>query len=116
MMSAFDICNESEEVGKILAITDAVDHGVDVWVGWGPVTVVNSFMSYSAEGSERLANMISSGDDMVKTMLAAGVYPQEEFSLTRAAFTMRESFLDTLEAMACYFDIHQKSKELYYHI
>ena len=116
MLSSFEVCSQTEEVGKVLAITDAVDHGVDAWVAWDPITVVNSFMSYTAEGSERLANMISSQDDMVKVMLSAGVYPQEEFSLTHAAFTMRESFLDTLEAMVCYFDMHHKSKELYYHI
>jgi hypothetical protein len=115
MIGAFEICSEAEEVAKVLAITDAVDHGVSQWIMWTNVEIVNSFMGYAAEGSERLALMIASGDDMVKTMLEAGVYPQEEFSLTKAAFTMRESFLDTIEAMGCYFDIHNKAKELYYH-
>lgn len=115
MIGSFDIGNQAEEVGKVLAITDAVDHGVHAWVEWSSTDVCRSFMSYAAEGSKRLATMIASQDDMVKVMLAAGVYPQEEFTLTHAAFTMRESFLDTIEAMTCYFDIHEKARELYYH-
>jgi len=115
MISAFEAMDENEEVAKVLAITDAVDSGVAEWVTWTPMEVVDSFMSFTAEGSQRLADMISAQDDMVRTMMQAGVYPEGEMSLTNAAFTMRESFLDTLEALVSYFDIHSKSKELYYH-
>lgn len=115
MVSAFDAVDQNQEVAKVLAITDAVDAGVHEWVMWTPMDVVDSFMSFTAEGSERLADMIASGDGMVRTMMEAGVYPEGEFSLSNAAFTMRESFLDTLEAMVYYFDMHSKAKELYYH-
>lgn len=115
MISAFESMDENEEVAKVLAITDAVDSGVATWVTWTPMEVVDSFMSFTAEGSQRLADMISAQDDMVRTMMQAGVYPEGEMSLKNAAFTMRESFLDTLEALVSYFDIHSKAKELYYH-
>lgn len=115
MISAFSAVDENEEVAKVLAITDAVDNGVATWLTWTPMDVVNSFLDFTAEGSERLASMIASGDPMVRTMMEVGVYPEGEFSLTNAAYTMRESFLDTLEAMICYFDMHAKAKELYYH-
>ena len=115
MISCFEAMDQNEEVAKVLAITDAIDKGVAEWVMWTPTQVVDSFMSFTAEGSERLAEMISSGDGMVRTMMEAGIYPESEFSLTNAAYTMRESFLDTLEAMVSYFDIHSKAKELYYH-
>lgn len=115
MISAFESMDENEEVAKVLAITDAVDSGVATWVTWTPMEVVDSFMSFTAEGSQRLADMISAQDDMVRTMMQAGVYPEGEMSLKNAAFTMRESFLDTLEALVSYFDIHSKARELYYH-
>jgi hypothetical protein len=113
MISSFEVMHENEEVAKVLAVTDAVDHGVDEWVTWTPMNVVDSFMSFTAEGSQRLAEMFAAQDPMIRTMMQAGVYPEGEMSLKNTAFTMRESFLDTLEAMNCYFDMHEKSKELY---
>lgn len=115
MIQSFEICNEAEEVGKVLAINDATLNGVMTWIGWSGVDICNSFMGYAAEGSQRLTTMFSAQDDMVKIMMQAGVYPEGEFSLGNTANTMREAFLDTLEAMACYHDIHTKAKELYYH-
>jgi|TARA_R100000482_G_C5132089_1_gene152677 hypothetical protein len=114
MINAFNAIDENEEVAKVLAINDAVEYGVAQWVMWTPMDVVNSFMDFTAEGSQRLADMIAAGDPMVQTMMQAGVYPEGEFSLKNAAFTMRESFLDTLEAMIYYFDIHDKCKQFYY--
>lgn len=115
MISSFDVMDENEQVAKVLAINHAVDAGVAEWIMWTPTQVVDSFMDFTAEGSGRLADMIASGDGMVRTMMEAGIYPESEFSLTNAAYTMRESFLDTLEAMVSYFDIHSKAKQLYYH-
>jgi len=115
MIQRFEICSEAEEVGKVLAINDATLHGVMTWIGWSGVDICNSFMGYAAEGSERLATMFSAQDDMVKIMMQVGVYPEGEFSLGNTANTMREAFLDTIEAMACYYDIHTKAKALYYH-
>tara|TARA_R100001510_G_C7656934_1_gene217724 strand:- start:14282 stop:14665 length:384 start_codon:yes stop_codon:yes gene_type:complete len=114
MINSFTAIDKNEEVAKVLAINDAVENGVAQWVMWTPMDVVNSFMDFTAEGSQRLADMIAAGDPMVQTMMQAGVYPEGEFSLENAAFTMRESFLDTLEAMIYYFDIHDKCKQLYY--
>lgn len=114
MISRYEVKNQNEEVAKVLAITDAVDNGVEEWCTWTPMNVVDSFMDFTADGSERLAKMISSGDEMVKVMMQAGVYPEGEFSLTNAAYTMRESFLDTLEAMIYYFDIHERAREIYF--
>lgn len=115
MIQSFEIVTEAEEVGKILAINDAAENGVDVWIGWSGVDICNSFMGYTSEGSERLATMFASQDQMLRIMMEAGVYPEQEFSLGNAAYTMREAFLDTIEAMGCYFDIHTKAKQLYYH-
>ena len=98
-----------------MCLIDVTTYGVDQWVTWPSVVVVDIFRNTADDLLGEIMNEVesrSAGEDIIDEML--GTIQAERIDYKKALTGMKDGAIRYFDALSLYVEIHEKVKEKYY--
>ena len=98
-----------------MCLIDVATYGIDHWVSFSPVLVVNIFRATALEVLDEIMDEVesrSAGEDIIDEML--GTTQTERIDYKKALIGMKEGSIRYFDALSLYMEIHEEVKEKYY--
>ena len=98
-----------------MCLIDVATYGVDHWVSFSPVLVVDIFRTTAEEVLGEIMDEVesrSAGEGIIDEML--GTTQTERIDYKQALIGMKEGSIRYFDALSLYMEIHEEVKEKYY--
>ena len=98
-----------------MCLIDVATHGINQWVTWSPVLVVDIFRRTAEEVLDEIMDEVesrSAGENIIDEILVS--VQTERINYKEALIGMKEGAVRYFDALSLYTEIHEEVKEKYY--
>ncbi|QDP56035.1 MAG: hypothetical protein Unbinned4409contig1001_54 [Prokaryotic dsDNA virus sp.] len=105
-----------------MAATDVQEYGVEEWVEWNPIFIIDMFVGIMGESSENSIDKVEAytiGESLIDELWDEGYFSLENEQQDRIDYVetmknMRESMMEGFDAIKAYFQVQEIIKIKYY--
>lgn len=103
-----------------IAAGDLQEYGIEEWIEWSPIAVMDIFVGIAAESSANSLDNVKAhliGEEFIDELTSEYILDnetQERMDVYVTMSNLRESMLEVFDAMQAYFEVQLKIREKYY--